>query len=157
MQQKIQTYMGHQSHPDMVQFAPYALGGAISFDTAINLIKTLNAHPFPSDFCWGYMVTDFSATTYNYDKHRKNFKTMKSFLNFCKSSPYINSQLSLCIHSDFTTPVKCKCTTQTPDSALQKLMLCHKTLATGKCRDEFMCKTVGATLFPQYYGKQKVK
>lgn len=32
---------------------------------------------------------------------------------------------------------------------------CHKNIASGKCTDEFIRSTIGATFFAQHYGKQK--
>lgn len=34
---------------------------------------------------------------------------------------------------------------------------CARNLRAGKCRDEFMCKTIGAVLFPKFYATQKQK
>ena len=33
--------------------------------------------------------------------------------------------------------------------------LCHKNIASGKCTDDFIRRTIGETFFAQYYGKQK--
>lgn len=34
---------------------------------------------------------------------------------------------------------------------------CTENIATGKCRDEYVQKNLGATLFPQHYAKDKQK
>ena len=34
---------------------------------------------------------------------------------------------------------------------------CTKNIACGKCRDEYMVKKFASVLFPQHYGKQKVR
>lgn len=34
---------------------------------------------------------------------------------------------------------------------------CATNLRTGKCKDEFMRKTIGAVLFPRFYAKEKQK
>ena len=36
-----------------------------------------------------------------------------------------------------------------------KMNTCYKNLAEGKCCDEFIRRTLGAILFPQYYAKDK--
>lgn len=37
----------------------------------------------------------------------------------------------------------------------RRMILCAKNLREGKCTDTFMRRTIGAALFPQFYGKTK--
>lgn len=51
-----------------------------------------------------------------------------------------------------------KCGTPNPHMDEEaKIKRCARNLKAGKCRDEFMRKTLGAILFPQHYAKDKQK
>ncbi|MBQ2017578.1 MAG: hypothetical protein II208_03590 [Alphaproteobacteria bacterium] len=58
----------------------------------------------------------------------------------------------------YFTDTKPKCTS-VPRGADEdtKMNICYKNLAEGKCCDEFIRRTLGATLFPQHYAKDKQK
>ncbi len=47
--------------------------------------------------------------------------------------------------------------TPLPKTAEEMTRTCANNLQCGKCRDEYMRKTLGATLFPQYYANEKQK
>lgn len=40
---------------------------------------------------------------------------------------------------------------------IEMARMCARSLCRGKCRDEFMRRTLGAVLFPQFYAKDKQK
>ena len=42
-------------------------------------------------------------------------------------------------------------------NAMQMTKMCARNLRTGKCADPVIRKTIGAALFPQFYGKDKQK
>ncbi len=53
---------------------------------------------------------------------------------------------------------KCRCDsnyTTANTTKPERKMQCFKQLASGKCTDEFMRRTLGATFFPEKYAKQK--
>lgn len=58
----------------------------------------------------------------------------------------------------YFSDAKPKCTS-VPHGADEdmKMGICCKNLADGKCCDEFIRRTLGATLFPQHYAKDKQK
>lgn len=58
----------------------------------------------------------------------------------------------------YFTDAKPKCTSA-PRGADEdtKMDICCKNMASGKCCDEFIRRTLGATLFPQHYAKDKLK
>ena len=161
MQTKIQSYISHTPHPNF-PMQRHQIGDKISFDTAIHLVNALRHTPYPLNFCWGFMITDFNASIYNYENGTNanrtyHAKKLESFKNFCKSEPEKTGHISMVFYTDCNF-IKCTCAPDIANSnPTHKIEHCHENLSTGKCRDEFMCKTIGATLFPQHYGKQKVR
>lgn len=58
----------------------------------------------------------------------------------------------------YFTDTKPKCTKISHGADEEvKMNTCYKNLAEGKCCDEFIRRTLGATLFPQHYAKDKQK
>ncbi len=47
--------------------------------------------------------------------------------------------------------------TPLPKTAEEMTDICANNLQCGKCRDEYIRKTLGATLFPQHYANEKQK
>lgn len=120
----------------------YLLGEPIDTETAQKLLKAFENTPIPHRFCLGSL--DIHTSYRNHitrpNTHNNNYNTYFGLsVNFnqhigCPCAPHINNYSPYCKVSD-----------------------CAHNIATGKCRDEFMQKTVGAILYPQHYAKNKQK
>jgi len=58
---------------------------------------------------------------------------------------------------DKRKPAPCIAGGKTPQTEDAMLRTCAHNLRCGKCRDEFIRKTLGAVLFPQHYANEKQK
>lgn len=71
-------------------------------------------------------------------------------------NPSLNQNASLDLTPIFYYSTKQLCYSSNHFFSDEKRMQrCARYLRDGKCTDEFMRKTLGAILFPYYYGKQK--
>ena len=85
-----------------------------------------------------------------------NVNMQTSILNIPKS-PSVHSELTLSglAHIDKT---KCEPSINAFNkSRYEKAQTCFNNLKNGKCKDEFVRRTVGTVLFPQHYANEKQK
>lgn len=137
---KYQTYIFH-SQPWKVDSANYLLGTPIDSATATRLLTALETTPVPHNFCLGTL----------------NVHT--SYHN-CIQAGYTpdNYKTNLDLYADFSNNIGCRCAPNMNNYAPYfKVANCAKNIASGKCRDEYMRKTVGTILFPQHYATDKQK
>lgn len=70
---------------------------------------------------------------------------------------FASSSINICTthngYTPFTPCFKCVRDGKVPGAIPHKT--CAHNLVAGKCVDEYMRNTVGAVLFPQFYGKEK--
>jgi hypothetical protein len=85
-----------------------------------------------------------------------NVNMQTSILNVPKS-PSVHSELIL---SGMAHIDKIKCDPRISvfnKSSYEKAQACFDNLKNGKCKDEFVRRTVGSVLFPQHYANEKQK
>lgn len=138
MHTKVEVCMNHKKQGGTTYH--YILGEEIAYNTALKLLDLIYNTPAPR-LCWLHMTAD-----------------MHTNVNRCYDTKQGYRYSTLNIQADFNKRISCPCDkTLNHYDAETKVEKCHELLCAGKCRDEFIQKTLGAVLFPQHYAKDKQK
>ena len=133
------TFVAYEPYESFA--APVALLGDISIDQAKQLLDTFdNATPGP-DACICSMTLQFTDRTRFGHKPNKGLR-------------YQALELDGMFYPD-RNPHCGKPNKRMTEA--QKIKRCANNLRSGKCQDDFIRQTIGALLFPQYYGNTKQK
>lgn len=118
-----------------------SLGNGLTVEQAALLLIALRNTPMPLNSCWKDMHFALHAQE---DKQQGGsglvYDTMK-------------------ISSAFDNTMKMPCGKCYSQHSCPELITCRNRIAKGKCKDEFVRKTIGRVLWPEYYadfkGRQK--
>ena len=107
----------------------------------------------------GRLLTAFEKTHAPADFCLRNLTVQVRYNNHIHSNCRADNFGASCnLSTDFNPKLTCPCdTTINNVSQLGKSYLCAQNIKTGKCRDEYIRKTLGAILFPQHYATDKQK
>lgn len=133
---------------NFVQYEPYehfpnhvAMLGCISLAELDKLMNALNTNRVAADAC-------IRSLALSYTDH----------VNFGRMPGLTKRNCTLNIDGMFYYGQDTKCGTPNPHMDEEaKIKRCARNLKNGKCKDEFIRNTLGATLFPQHYAKDKQK
>ncbi len=119
----------------------HVMGPNIDDETLAKLLNAFETTTAPSDFCLHNLDIHMQ---YNNRIHRNCSAT--GFSSICALS------------TDFNQDMLCPCDEKVNNcSQLGKSYHCAQNIKAGKCRDEYIRKTIGEVLFPQHYATDKQK
>ncbi len=126
-------YEPYEPYPDTIAYL-----GDITNSECMQLMDTFTTQSVLPNACIRHMSLEFIDKTYfgRAPWHQDRRRTLNLSSMFYNNMPKCGQQ---------------NC--ELDDTA--KIKRCIRNLRAGKCQDEFIRNTLGAILFPYYYGKQK--